>query len=245
MNGDSVGQPMTPDQMAAFRERGCVLLSGALEKSRLEPLRKLVVDELKRLRIWSSGKTLSASIKKLPAFQQIAKLSGMINGGDLPARVLSPEINAVMEILAGARLAPAHSQLLVSLPNQGAWAIDGLNWHTDISPSAHHHVPGVQAFVLVDDVRPHGGATLAIAGSHRLAGRPEVEHKVRELLRGAGQLEAGLREHGLSIIEMSGRGGDVYLMDMRMLHTPSINSTGKVRMMVTVRCMSSEIKSIQ
>jgi hypothetical protein len=34
---------------------------------------------------------------------------------------------------------------------------------------------------------------------------------------------------------MSGRAGDVYLMDMRLLHTPSINSTNKVRMMATVR----------
>jgi hypothetical protein len=34
---------------------------------------------------------------------------------------------------------------------------------------------------------------------------------------------------------MSGRAGDVFLMDMRALHTPSVNSTTHMRMMATCR----------
>lgn len=40
---------------------------------------------------------------------------------------------------------------------------------------------------------------------------------------------------GIDIIEMSGRAGDVFLMDLRVLHTPSVNSTKNVRMMATTR----------
>ena len=49
-------------------------------------------------------------------------------------------------------------------------------------------------------------------------------------------LERNLQELGIALVEMSGRAGDVFLMDMRVLHTPSINSTANVRMMATSRC---------
>jgi ectoine hydroxylase-related dioxygenase (phytanoyl-CoA dioxygenase family) len=36
---------------------------------------------------------------------------------------------------------------------------------------------------------------------------------------------------------MCGRAGDVFLMDMRVLHTPSVNATKQPRMMATTRCI--------
>ena len=77
---------MTPEQKSFFRERGFLFLKGALSKSQVSPIRDHILDELKRLKVWSSGKTLSASIKKMPAFQQIAKLSAMIKHNDLHAK---------------------------------------------------------------------------------------------------------------------------------------------------------------
>jgi len=35
---------------------------------------------------------------------------------------------------------------------------------------------------------------------------------------------------------MSGNAGDVFLIDMRLLHTPSINSTKNMRVMAASRC---------
>jgi hypothetical protein len=226
---------MTPDQKSIFRESGYLLLKGALGKGKTEPVRNHVLEELKRLKIWSSGKTLSASIKRAPAFQQITKLSGLIKQDDLHCRVIDEHVLSAITSLAGARVDPVHSQLLISLPHQGDWTLDGLNWHTDISAADHRRLPGIQAFVLIDDVQPRGGATLAIAGSHLLAGREEPSRRLRAILRSSEHLERELHGYDLSIVEMSGRAGDVYLMDMRLLHTPSINSTNKVRMMATVR----------
>jgi hypothetical protein len=56
------------------------------------------------------------------------------------------------------------------------------------------------------------------------------------LLKTSVQLERDLQERGIHLVEMSGRAGDVFLMDMRILHTPSINATRNVRMMATTRC---------
>nr|PZN69585.1 MAG: hypothetical protein DIU62_02200 [Pseudomonadota bacterium] len=90
------------------------------------------------------------------------------------------------------------------------------------------HVPGVQAFFLVDDVAPHGGATLALAGSHKLrqGGQRSLSH-LREALKSDVSLEDTLRAFDLKVLEMSGQAGDVYLMDMRML--PRRPSTTRTR----------------
>ncbi|MBD2108674.1 phytanoyl-CoA dioxygenase family protein [Nodosilinea sp. FACHB-13] len=225
---------MTPEQKSFFREKGYILLKKTLAKNQVEPIKEHILDELKRLKLWSSGKSLSASVKKMPAFQQIAKLSGMIKQNDLHAKVIAQAASSAIASLTEAKVAPTQSQLLISLPNQGGWTLNGLNWHTDISSSNPHRMPGIQAFVLIDDVKPHGGATLAMAGSHLLSNRGELS-SIHEVLRGKGDVEEELRSSDLSIVEMAGQAGDLYLMDMRVLHTPSINSTTSIRMMATVR----------
>lgn len=226
---------MTPKQMSTFRDRGYLLLRQALARKQLEPVKAHVLDELKRLRIWSAGKALPSAIRHAPAFQQVAKLASLVKLDDLHARIIDKDTHAAIVSLAPTRLAPAQGQVLVSLPKQGEWTLEGLDWHTDISAAGHRHAPGIQAFVLVDEVKPRGGATLAIAGSHRLADQPGPYRRVRGLLRGKGDWQGELRSHDLSIVEMSGHAGDVYLMDMRLLHTPSINASDRLRIMATVR----------
>lgn len=225
---------MTPEQRSFFRERGYLFLRGALTKGQVRPIKDHILDELKRQKIWSSGKSLSASVKEMPAFQQIAKLSGSIKQHDLQARLVTQDMLSAIASLAEARVVPAQSQLLISLPDQGGWTLNGLNWHTDISSSHPNRPPGIQAFVLIDDVKAKGGATLALAGSHLPESQRESS-RIREMLRRCGDMESELRSGNLSVVEMSGQAGDAYLMDMRLLHTPSINSTRHVRMMATVR----------
>ncbi|MGG6237803.1 phytanoyl-CoA dioxygenase family protein [Nodosilinea sp. AN01ver1] len=225
---------MTPEQKSSFQTKGYLRLKGALSKRQVRPIKEHILAELSRLKIWSSGKNLSASIKQMPAFQQIAKLSGLVNHHDLQSKVITPDTLALINSLANGKLAPAQSQLLISLPHQGDWTLNGLNWHTDIS-SHQQRIPGIQAFILIDDVNPHGGATLALAGSHLLSNRGESRRNIREVLRNGSDMEIELGRSNLSIVEMSGQAGDVYLMDMRLLHTPSINSSKTIRMMATVQ----------
>ena len=133
---------------------------------------------------------------------------------------------------------PQPLQLLLSPPQQGAWRLEGLNWHVDAVADPPGRLPGIQAFFLIDDVAPHVGATLALAGSHRAAAQRGADGvSLREALRSTADRAARLQALGVDVVEMSGRAGDVYLMDMRLLHTPSINATRQMRLMATTRCL--------
>jgi ectoine hydroxylase-related dioxygenase (phytanoyl-CoA dioxygenase family) len=226
---------MTPEQRSFFRDNGYLFLRGAHTEKNVAPIKAFILSELKRLKIWSSGKMLSSSLRDIPAFQQITKLSQLIKHEDLQAHIVTEPLRLAIHLLAEVELTPAQSaQLLISLPNQGDWRINGLSWHVDISSPSPARMPGIQVFTLIDDVKPRGGATLALARSHLLE-TEERSRRVREILRSSADIEGDLSEHKLSIVEMSGRAGDVCLMDMRLLHTPSMNSTKHIRMMATAR----------
>lgn len=193
-------------------------------------VRQKLLDELKRV---SEGKGMPASVRGLPVFQQIGKLSSLVRLPGLHESLVTRELLAEVARLAGR--APTMVQgveLLLSPPRQGASTLEGLNWHVDIAAKLQDRLPGIQAFFLIDDVAVGGGGTLALAGSHRLG----TSSDLRRILRTAENLECQLQEFAVSVLEMSGRAGDVFLMDMRLLHTPSVNSTKHVRMMATSRC---------
>lgn len=198
-------------------------------------MRERILSELSRHGINASGRGVPRSIVELPVFQQIARLSQLVNVPDLSAKVILPHITDVIEALAQTKVSSSQSQLLLSPPNQGAWRLDGLNWHTDISSSDQKKIPGIQAFVIVDDLERHGGATLLLSGSHRLANDAQANARVRDALRGGQEGETALRQHDLSVVELSGRAGDVYLVDMRVLHTPSVNASKRLRLVATAR----------
>jgi ectoine hydroxylase-related dioxygenase (phytanoyl-CoA dioxygenase family) len=220
-----------------FEEHGYLRLNGFHPRRLVDRIRRELLGELKRQRIWAGGKTLSRQLQALPAFQQITRLSTSVSVQGLHEALMTPELSAAVAHLAGrAQVAAESTQLLMSLPHQGDWTLNGLNWHVDVASGPQDPLPGIQAFVLIDDVVPRGGATLALAGSHRIQAMAGAERSaLRELLSTTADLEAELQAKRLSIVEMSGKAGDVVLMDMRVLHTPSINASKNVRMMATAR----------
>lgn len=230
-----VGPKVTPEQKQTFCEKGYVYLPGALAKSVVQPVRDHVLKELKRLNIWSTGRALSQKLKGVPVFQQTGKLGELISYQGLNERLISQALYSDMCQLADAPLNGQNGQLLISLPHKVPWTLERLSWHRDISKSQLEGIPGIQAFVLLDDVKAHGGATLALTGSHRLVHQSQAKQGISELIRDGASHSVNVGGIELSILEMSGRSGDVYLMDMRLLHTPSINSTRQVRIMATTR----------
>ncbi|HEY0138681.1 MAG TPA: phytanoyl-CoA dioxygenase family protein [Nannocystis sp.] len=228
---------MEPAQIDLFREQGWLRLAGFYSCRRMAPIKQVVLDALKRSKIWATGKSLSRRLQDLPVFQQNGQLASLVAVPGLHDACITRELIAVMTELAG-RL-PTSSQaarLLLSLPHQGTWTLQGLNWHVDMAVKPGELAHGVQSFILIDDVAPRGGATLALAGSHRAVLRGgTTASRLREALKTSPDLAASLRDMGLAVIEMSGRAGDIFLMDMRLLHTPSINATKNLRMMATAR----------
>lgn len=222
------------EQHRSFRERGYLRLEQAVPKAQLRSLQKRITDDLGRRGIGSSGRGIPRSIYELPVFQQIGKVSQLVNIPDLDAQVIPTSVADTVNSLATTRVLSRQSQLLISPPKQGDWNLDRLNWHTDVS-SHEATIPGIQAFVLVDDVEERGGATLILSGSHLQTNHVQASSRIRDALRKGGEGEATLRELNLSIVELSGKSGDVYLMDMRVLHTPSVNTSKRMRIVATVR----------
>lgn len=225
---------ITQAELDFFRSEGYVRLHGLHSKAALGSLRAKILAELSRLNIWSKGKSAGSPLGGLPAFQQIARLSSMVKIPDLHAALSTPEVHNAIVALAGRTPKGGQgSQLLLSLPHQGGGSSANLNWHVDLASSSADEIRGMQAFYLIDDVVPRGGATLALARSHRLP--DEAARRLRGSLKTPADPAEILREHGTETVEMSGRAGDVFLMDMRVLHTPSVNLSGHIRMMATTR----------
>jgi hypothetical protein len=217
-----------------FAANGCVALRGFHPRSLAAGLRRRVQDEVTRL---SADATSWKSLRQLPPFQQVARLSTLVKVRDLHQTLVTPELTKLVASLVGpAAFTAQDAQLLLSPPQQGAWTLEGLSWHVDVTTERPGRLPGVQAFFLLDEVVPHGGATLALAGSHR--SRPsatEAPADLRAVLRSSKELKLDLEGLGIEVIEMSGHAGDLFLMDMRVIHTPSVNSSKRLRAMATCR----------
>lgn len=227
---------MTSANRDFFTENGFLKLPAFHSRARLAAIKTSLVNQL---RSSFDGGGASKSFRKLPIFQQIARMSSRVTVHGAQETLVTPELLDIISEVSGRQpSAIQQMQFLLSPPNQGEWTLKGLNWHVDVKTEGPDHMPGVQAFFLIDDVKPHGGATLALAGSHKLKqGGLGSQSRLREALKSHVHLEETLREFGLKVIEMSGQAGDVYLMDMRTLHTPAINASNKVRMMATCRCL--------
>jgi hypothetical protein len=240
-----------------FRESGVLSLKGAIPKREVAAVKRSLIAELDRLKLRVNGRLVSSKIENLPPFQQTGRLGQMIRSGPEVDRLFSPELFASMGSLTSSKLrkpsTPRPSaQLLISFPHKEEWSLARLNWHLDLKVPKKDEVPGVQAFILIDDVQPRGGATLALAGSHRLHYLKDSpgnsahailrQHpKFGDLFNGGNpQPEALFKPQIIDgvevyIVEMAGQAGDVFLMDLRTLHSPSVNATKHIRMMATAR----------
>lgn len=238
---------MTLDESAkkTFFDTGVLKLPRFVSQKVVYNAREKILAELVRLNLKVGKKLSSSKFQNLPIFQQTTHLSQMIKGGIEIERLFFNELLVKIEALVGTKLRPAllNPQVLLSFPHKQVWSLKQLNWHLDLKPPINDEIPGVQAFILIDDVQPRGGATLALAGSHRLhyirsgynaheifrTNADFISHPEKFLIP---QL---INDTQIQIIEMCGHGGDVYLMDLRILHSPSINSSRKMRMMTTNR----------
>lgn len=226
----------------AFNELGIIALKGFIPRTLITSAQQSVILELERQKLKVGGKLIAHKIKDLPIFQQTGRLGQMVGQLNEVNRLFTEELKKAMNDLSGTKLKSAHPQILLSFPHKEEWSVSHLNWHLDLAVPDHDQISGVQAFILIDEVQEKGGATLALAGSHKLHYLSEKRnaHDLLKISDFAQSPEKYLKPQMIEgvktqIIEMSGRAGDVYLMDLRVLHTPSINAQKKIRMMATNR----------
>ncbi|QTD54884.1 phytanoyl-CoA dioxygenase family protein [Parasphingorhabdus cellanae] len=179
-----------------------------------------------------------------------------LNHADHFPNLVSEELVKVAEGLLGEPVRPLApgQQILFTLPEAVSWSVPNDVWHVDVPRLGDLGPSGVQMFTFLDDVQPKGGGTLVLAGSHRLMNN---SHHLRskELKRLLGRekyfqslfdanrkpithLEdtaGSVDDVDLEVVELTGQIGDVYFMDLRMLHTPAPNSAQTPRVMLTCR----------
>ena len=247
--------------VAAFRDRGLLRLPGAADPAGLAAARAAVFDILLRAGLWNEGEgwTLAGAdrlrwpaLGKAPAAFKDRRLAALLETL-VPAGLI-----AGLEALAGARMGTAgglsQPQLLWTLPNAPAWSLPAILWHTDV-PRAHQAgCPGVQVFTFLSPVAPGAGGTLVAAGSHRLLNdegelrSKAIKARLRALPPFARLMDPAHPDRPaapgplgeaygvpIEVVELTGAPGDLWLMDMRALHTAAPNASAAPRLMMTWR----------
>jgi len=240
-------------QRLAFRDRGVFRLRGLVPRDTLAPAQEMVYAKLAGLGAWRQN-AWQGSIE--PA--GVKRLRRACGNARAFRNLLTPTVlRAAQELVADASCAMTPTpQLLFTPPNATTWHVPHNVWHLDTPRLGSQAPPGVQVFVLLDDVAPQGGGTLLVAGSHRLlndCGFVRSKGVKRHLGRRpffrslmdarAPHRECFLARQGdvdgvpLQVVELHGQAGDVYFADLRLLHTLAPNATPRPRLMVTQRLL--------
>lgn len=209
---------ISQEQQEEFSASGLIVLRRCLPKEKVEAAKQKVLEDLRRLNLYVGGKWQTKGLSGIDAFQISNRIGAKLKHYPEFEQLFPEGFERTLQALAGERISflKTPAQLLVTPPQKEAWALPARGWHVDIA--TRDVLPGIQLFVLLDDLAPQGGATLAVKGSHR---------------------QRDLVPEGNNVLEMSGSAGDVYLMDMRVLHAPSINARSKARLMLTSRYMAA------
>jgi Phytanoyl-CoA dioxygenase (PhyH) len=262
---------LTPEQRDAFERSGVLRLDGLLPAQRVCHAREAVLRPLERLGLWKAGAWRLDAIPRPQWPDTGLKTSQVIGNRhpELAALVEEPALAAAVDVLLEGhpyeRPGPnRRPQVLFTLPNAQTWTVPS-GWHSDRPRLASGQSAGVQLFAFLDVVEARGGGTLAIAGSHHLLneGRSIRPSQFGRLLRlepffadlmvanaatDSLQRRADLLHRTgavdnvqLQIVEMTGAPGDVWLMDLRVLHVGSPNAAERPRMMLTFRYERSDL----
>ncbi len=238
-----------------LNERGLIKLEGVVPIEEARKAFEMVLDLAKEHGIYSAGSWMQ-SPSRFGYPKPFRNALNTLNRAEEFPTLIGAQLTPMIERLIGQPATPLSpgQQILFSLPSEDAWLVPSDAWHIDLPKIGEKASPGLQAFTFLDDVEPKGGATLVIAGSHRLANNAadlsskklksqlQKEHYFKSLLDPKRAPISNLAEtkgsvHGvdLEIVELSGNVGDVYLMDLRLLHTPAPNCSDKARLMLTGR----------
>ena len=174
-----------------FAERGVVRIHGLIPEAAIAPNRERVYGILEEAGVWQDGRWVThdepdegqppgkfnwlAPTKHLPmrrirdcakskAFQAMFAADALAAAKEFGGeRLFANEPPA-----SGAFEAFSRPQLLFTPPGARHWFVPNTIWHVDVPRLGEVGTPGVQIFILLDDIPPGGGATLVLAGSHRL-----------------------------------------------------------------------------
>ncbi|MDA7774786.1 phytanoyl-CoA dioxygenase family protein [Pseudomonadales bacterium] len=245
---------LTQDQQNTFLKEGLIRLPGLLPVEYVSASADRLFAICKKSKSFNNGQWVLDDLK---AARQLRKqLANSKAFGSLMTPILD---GAIRDLVSGRQLQQRTTRpnLLFTLP-QNYGHENKLDWHIDVKRLSGMKLAGVQLFAFLESVRPGGGGPVAVTGSHRIETRENVP---REIIR------SQLRDHAffadvldhtpeeradlvgkrskldgveLAVVELTGEPGDVYLMDLWVLHTRWPNYSDSSRMMLTQRFLLKE-----
>ena len=160
----------------------------------------------------------------------------------------------------GAWVDMGQPQALVTFPEPGPWAVPDRMWHLDVPARGDPDRPAaVRTIGLVEAVAARGGATVVVEGSHELARRLVRASATRDAGSSA-RFRRRLRRHPwfrtlfgdgdgadrarlmgpadvdgvtVRVTELTGAGGDIWLLHPWLLHGLAPNAGSRIRSMCT------------
>lgn len=252
---------LTRDQREAFHREGVLRLPGFYDADVAERMAAQLWDDLQRRYGVLRHRPETWSPVRPAQFQ------GLMRSGAFDA-LGSPALSALADawLGEGAWESPRRWGLpLVTFPS-AAWDLPRPMWHLDYPAFDHgQDIPVLRAFMFLTSVRPHGGGTLYVAGSHRVVmalasddGRPIPSARMRERLKAAepwfarlwatpgkgvrALIGQGTVVRGVEVCvgEMTGAPGDLILMHPLLVHALSHNALDTPRMMLTQSLVRGE-----
>jgi ectoine hydroxylase-related dioxygenase (phytanoyl-CoA dioxygenase family) len=247
------------EQVAEFAERGVVYLRGAFTDDEAARMRRRVWARLARLGVLEDDMSTWAT--------PIVGVSKSIKRDAVFAAVGSPAVVGAIDDLLGADQwdrPPNWGTVMVTFPDRRRpWTLPRGSWHTDYwYVYAPQPLFGVKVFAFFGHVRPRGGGTLVILGSHRVLARfvetlpPRVnedgtrimqlflkqEDWFRSLARSGDDHNRTARfmetDHQVGdamvrVMELTGNPGDVVLTHPWVMHSQAPNIGTYPRLMMT------------
>ena len=246
-------------QILEFTERGILRLENFIPAALANQAKEIALEKLGKFH--ENERWNYESVKDL-SFPKANKVFNKQLGSLKPFKSLqTAELLEVISQLMGEEAIPwMKFQSLISVPDTDQWEVPATTWHLDMPMIENKGLPGVQMFTFLTEVKPGGGGTLVVAGSHlQLDALDNFKSKaVRSVLKQEAffrnlwskefpsrlsLMEETQTDRGgsVQVVEMHGKPGDVYLMDLRILHTVAPNSLDSPRIMMTQRFAKKEM----
>ena len=246
-------QIVDEEQKRVFDERGIIKVKAAFDAKIAADLE----DELwRRFENWGIKRGNPASWESLeePTIRKVMKGTRRVRGLE---SIYNARSDQIATALAGeTEFEKQKALLLLTFSRQHQYIEDEVVpssiWHSDTPNIPGEGLSGVIVLGFINHVRPRGGGTMVITGSHRLfeTSTSAITSKMakrrlrkypyfRELLsKKTTDRERFLNEPGfvndieLQVVELTGEPGDAYFVNGSVLHTLSRNYQPDPRMMV-------------
>ena len=249
---------LTPQQLEEFNRRGIVHVPGAIPRADAEAMCACVWDNLSRRypfrrdtpKTWTAKRVMGLhALDKTVTFEQV--------GSPAVCQMLDALLGR-----ANWQQPERWGSLLVAFPDSSErWDVPNYAWHLDFPASGS--VEGlfvVRLFTCLAPLQHGGGGTVVVAGSHllveklarakaqrlrsadvrkalihtypwvkALCSRDESDDRVDRFMN-QGTTVDGVE---LSVVEMTGEPGDVYLVHPLILHAPATNCTAAPRIVLS------------